>query len=59
MDDKTIKAEARNYVEQVVRNSNQDLESIPAPALERAIKAAEDSARELHEAAQLARETDR
>ena len=56
MDDATIKAEARDYVEQIVRNSNRDLESIPAPALERAVKTAAASAKELHQAVKLARE---
>jgi hypothetical protein len=56
MDEETIKAEARDYVEQAVRNGQQDLESVPAQALERAIKAATASAKDLHEAARLARE---
>lgn len=53
---KAIEAEARDYVERVVRLSNQDPENIPPEVLERAVKTAADSAAELHEAAQLAQE---
>lgn len=57
MDEKNIEDEARDYVERLVRQSNQDPDSIPAEVLEHAIKTAADSAAELHEAAKLARES--
>jgi hypothetical protein len=53
---KTIEAEARDYVDRVLRMGNQDPEKIPPEVLERAVKAAADSAAELHEAAQMAQE---
>jgi hypothetical protein len=56
MDEKTIEAEARDYIERVVREGDQDPESIPAEAIERAVKTATEAATELHEAAELARE---
>jgi hypothetical protein len=56
MDEKTIEAEARDYVERVVRESNQDPGNIPAEAIERAVKTATEAAAELHQAAELARE---
>jgi hypothetical protein len=58
MDEKTIEDEARQYVEEVVRKSSQDPESIPAEAIERAVKTATAATAELHEAAELARETE-
>jgi hypothetical protein len=56
MDEKTVEDEAREYVEHVVRMGNQDPESIPPEALERAVKTAAEATAELHEAAELARE---
>lgn len=63
MDEKTpeaeagdYEAEAREYVEHVVRKANPDPESIPAETIERAVKTAAESAAELHEAAELAQE---
>lgn len=56
MDEKTIEAEARDYVERVMRKGDQDPESIPTEAIERAVKTAAEAAAELHEAAELARE---
>jgi hypothetical protein len=58
MDDKNIEAEAREYVENVVRKGHQDPEAIPAEVLERAVRTAAAAAAELHEAAALAQETD-
>ena len=56
MDEKAIEAEARDYVEHVVRRGNQDPESIPAEAFERAVKTATEATAELHKAAELAQE---
>ena len=56
MDDAALKAEAREYVEQVARNTHQDRQSIPAGAFERAVKVAAASAKELHAAVKLAQE---
>jgi hypothetical protein len=57
MDDAIIEAEAREYVEQVVRNAHRDRRSIPPEALKRALEAATASAKELHAAVKLAEET--
>ena len=59
MDEADIREEARDYVEHVVRTSNRDLASVPPKAMERALKAAEDSTAELRKAAELAQEADR
>jgi hypothetical protein len=56
MDEKTIEAEARDYVERAVREGNQDPGNVPAEAIERAVKTAAEAAAELHEAAELAQE---
>jgi hypothetical protein len=54
--DEKIEAEAREYVENVVRKGDQDPESIPAEVLERAVRTAAEATAELHEAAALAQE---
>lgn len=59
MDDEIIEAEAREYIEQVVRKTHQDRRSIPQKAIERAVKAAAASAKELHAAVKLAQEAKR
>jgi len=56
LESRTVEDEAREYVEHVVRKSNQDPERIPAEALERAIRTA---TAELREAADLARKAEK
>jgi len=59
MDETTNKDEARDFVEHIVRTTNQDPQSIPPKALKRAIKAATDAVAELRKAAELAQEDNR
>ena len=56
MDDATIEAEAREYVERVARKAHEDRSSISATAMERAVKVAAASAKELHAAVKLAQQ---
>ena len=57
MDNAAIEAEAREYLEHIVRRSHRDRQSIPTRAFERAIKTAAASARELHAAVRLAQKS--
>jgi hypothetical protein len=56
VDDAKIEAEAREYVEHVARSTQPDPCSIPSTAIERAVKVAAASAKELHAAVKLAEE---
>jgi hypothetical protein len=56
VDDAKIEAEAREYVEHVARSAHPDPCSIPSTVIERAVKVAADSAKELHAAVKLAQE---
>jgi hypothetical protein len=54
VDDATVKAEAREYVEHIARRSHQGRACIPERAFERAIRAAAASTKELHAAVEMA-----
>jgi hypothetical protein len=56
MDDTSIEAEAREYVERAARTARRDRGSIPRDAFERAVKTAARSTKELHAAVKLAQE---
>lgn len=57
MDDATVEAEAREYVEHIARRSHQGLAYISERAFERAIRVAAASAKELHAAVEMAQQS--